>query len=172
MAIVKISLHFIFKCIFLGFYIFAIIGRLTMKSCTCQLFSLISKFTIFYHAPPSLTINDIFLQPLSKYFMNPLIGGSLRHKGLIRYHTLSMQEGGPEGFTNFPKKCSQPSKTQTYIFQGPLIFSENISWPLPSILVSYLSLTCSSISGQCSVIFKFKIIKEVDIHNNIKKIIS
>ena len=56
--------------------------------------------------------------------------------------------------------------------QGPVIFSGNISWPLPSILVSYLRLTCSSILGKCSVIFRFQITKEVDIYNNIQKIIS
>ena len=118
MAIVKISLHFIFKCIFLGFYIFAIIGRLTMKSCTCQLFSLISKFTIFYHAPPSLTINDIFLQPLSKYFMNPLIGGSLRHKGLIRYHTLSMKGGDRRVLQIFQKNVRSPVKHRPTYFKA------------------------------------------------------
>ena len=31
--------------------------------------------------------------------------------------------------------------------RGPVIFPENISWPLPSILVFYLRLTSGSISG-------------------------
>ena len=32
-------------------------------------------------------------------------------------------------------------------FMAPVIFSGIISWPLPSILVSYLRLTYSSVSG-------------------------
>ena len=88
-------------------------------------------------------------------------------KPLIRERTLSMLERGPESFTNFSKPFRSPGDHRPK-YHGSIIFSENISWPLPSILVSYLRLTCSSIS----VIFKFQITKEVDIHNNIQKIIS
>ena len=58
--------------------------------------------------------------------------------------------GGPEGFTNFSKKFVAKETIDHRLFHGPVIFSENISWPLPSILVSYLRLTCSSISGKYS----------------------
>ena len=91
--------------------------------------------------------------------------------------------GGPEGFTNFSKNFLAQETIDHRLFHGPVIFSENISWPLPSILVSYLRLTCSSISGKYSnsnysnskysysVIFKFQIAKEVNIYNNVQKII-
>ena len=45
--------------------------------------------------------------------------------------------GGAGGFYKFFKKYFVPQET----------IDLNISWPLPSILVSYLRLACSSISG-------------------------
>ena len=60
----------------------------------------------------------------------------------IKYVGGGAQGVGAEGFTIFSKK--------KFVAQEIIdlnIFSENISWPLPSILVSYLRLTCSSISG-------------------------
>ena len=68
------------------------------------------------------------------------------------------------------------------IFVAQETINLNISWPsnffreyfmAPSRQFdSYLRLNCSSISGYYSVIFKGKIAGEVDIHNNIQKIIS
>ena len=57
-------------------------------------------------------------------------------------------EGGGEEFYKFFKKKKKKIVAQETIdlnFSWPSTFSENISWPLPSILVSYLRLTCSSI---------------------------
>ena len=44
----------------------------------------------------------------------------------------------------FQKKFRCPEYHRPKYF---MVFTENISWPLISILVSYLRLTCSSISG-------------------------
>ena len=72
----------------------------------------------------------------------------------------------------FQKTFHSPEDHRPKYFMAQYFFSENISWLLPSILVFYLKFTCSSISEWCSVIFKFQITREVDIHNDIQKIIS
>ena len=54
--------------------------------------------------------------------------------------------GGPEDFTNFSKKIRSPVGRKPKYFMAQQ-FLENISWPLPSLLVSYLRLSCNSISG-------------------------
>ena len=57
------------------------------------------------------------------------------------------------------------------MFRTLLIFSENISCPLPSILVSYLRLLVAVFREVLTVIFKFQITEEGNIHNNIQKVI-
>ena len=66
--------------------------------------------------------------------------------------------GGAGGFYKFFKKKSVPQQTILRNFYGPVTFLENISWPLPSILISYLRLSTHS---------NIQITKEVNIHNNI-----
>ena len=53
---------------------------------------------------------------------------------------------GGGGFYKFFKRNFVAQETIDLNIYGPVSFSENSSWPLPSILVSYLSLTCSGIS--------------------------
>ena len=55
--------------------------------------------------------------------------------------------GVPGGFYKFFKKNVVALKTLELNISWPSIFFENISWPLPSVVVSYLRLSCSSISG-------------------------
>ena len=87
----------------------------------------------------------------------------------LREPTLSMQKREPEGFRNFSKKNSQHRGPQSLIFHGSSILSKNISWHLPSILVSCLRLACGSI--QDSIHSNIQIIKGVNIRNNIQKLI-
>ena len=51
---------------------------------------------------------------------------------------------------------------ETWIFHGPVFFSENISWPLSSILVSHRKEVLT-------VIFKFQITKQFNIPIIIKE---
>ena len=55
--------------------------------------------------------------------------------------------GGVRGFDKLFKNTFAAQETTDLIFYGPVIFSENNSWPFPSISISYFSLTRSSISG-------------------------
>lgn len=55
--------------------------------------------------------------------------------------------GGPVGFYKFFKKDFAAKKNIHLNISWPVVFSENISPPLSSILVSYRRLTYSSISG-------------------------
>ena len=52
-------------------------------------------------------------------------------------------EGG--GFYKFFKKYFVDQ--ETIDLNDPVIFPENVSWPLPSFLVFYLRNTCCSVSG-------------------------
>ena len=90
----------------------------------------------------------IFMRLTAKRIILLLPSNGVQWK--VRDRTLSMQERAPEGFTNFSKKNLQPRRRESYIFHGPVVFSENILWPLPSILASYLRISCNSISGQYS----------------------
>ena len=47
----------------------------------------------------------------------------------------------------FIKKFRSLGHHRPKYFMAQYFFSENISWPAPLILVSYLRFTCSSISG-------------------------
>ena len=64
-----------------------------------------------------------------------------QYKGAYIKHVGEGGGGGDRGFYKFFKK------NRPLIFHGPVIFSENISGSLPSILVSYLRLTGTSVSG-------------------------
>ena len=55
--------------------------------------------------------------------------------------------GGSEGFPIFLKKIHSPGDHRPTYFLVQKFFSENISWPHLSILVSYLRLFRGSISG-------------------------
>ena len=55
--------------------------------------------------------------------------------------------GGVGGFYKFFKKYLVAQETVGLNNSWPSNFLKNISWPLPSSLVPYLRLACSSISG-------------------------
>ena len=72
----------------------------------------------------------------------------------------------------FQKIFRIPEDQRPKCLMAQQFFQKIFHGPLPSNIVSYLRLACSSISRYCSVTFKFKITKESAIHNNIQKIIS
>ena len=67
----------------------------------------------------------------------------------------------------------QETKDLNINISWPSDFLEDISWPLPSSLVSYLRLTYLQqyFRVVLTVIFKFRITGELNIHNNIQNII-
>ena len=80
--------------------------------------------------------SQTFINALRSYFVLVLKGAYIKYVG-----------GGTGRFYKFFKKYFVAQETMDLNVSWSIIFSENISWPLQSILVSYLRFIFSSISG-------------------------
>ena len=125
-----------------GYDIFSSIALQTTLSHTtfCRgLFQICTKYSfsssLFSSSLPNYW-SQTFINALRSYFVLVLKGAYIKYVG-----------GGTRRFYKFFKKYFVSQETMDLNISWSIIFSENISWPLQSILVSYLRFIFSSISG-------------------------